>query len=124
MTVKHLYLKHTGLPIADLLVAYEIDAANRLVRLDLKDHFDSGLLITVVRRVLEEEECLRIIDNQSHSTWGPARIEYRFDVELTLAGQLFDVQIVQMSPHLRAKDAPPEFTISMHKKKCSDDQVH
>jgi len=109
--------KHTGLPIPDLRFRYEIDVPNSVVRIDLDGHLDSALLIDFARRFLEEENGIRVIDNKSFETIGPAHIEARFDIEMKLAGQLFDIKIVQLAAWGQRSCAAPVFTISMQKKK-------
>lgn len=107
-------MKHTGMPIPDLYLDYEIDRGRHVVQIRLDDHLDSQLLIWFARQVLEQQEGIRVIDDKSHETWGPAGIPGRFEIELTLAGTLFDVRIVQLGAWLQAKGSPPQFTISMH----------
>lgn len=82
----------------------------------MSDHLDSWLLVDFAK-YLEKVDGIRVIDNESHATWGPATIENRFAIELILAGRLFDVRIVQICRAVQKAGAAPEFTVSMHTRK-------
>lgn len=113
--MKKLYFKHTGLPVPDLFLQYEIDESSRLVRINLEDHFDSALFIDFARRVLEQEEGIRVIDNESVKTFGPAQIKGRFDIELLFADMIFDVKILQLGAWMQSPGTAPTFTLSIQK---------
>lgn len=104
--------KHTGLPIPDLHFTCEIDTEKRVVSFNTGDHLDSMLFIDYCMRLEKEEEIL-IVDRQSKDTWGPAQIPGRFKIELTLAGVLFGVKIVQLGDWTQLPGKPPLFTMSM-----------
>jgi len=115
--MKSFLMKHTGMPVPDLGVRYEIDAPSRVVRVDLDGHFDSALFVLFAQRVLEEDEGIKVIDDASKGTFGPAKIPGRFDIELHLAGQVFEVNILQLGDWMQRPGAAPAFTVSMLLKK-------
>lgn len=104
--------KHTGMPIPDLHFTCEIDTDKRIVSFNTGDHLDSTLFIDYCMR-LEKEHSIIIVDRQSKDTWGPASIPGRFKIELTLAGVLFGVKIVQLGDWTQPPGQLPLFTMSM-----------
>ena len=111
---KRKYVKHQMLPISDLYISYQLDKDARLLRLDLGHHFDSALLIDFVRS-LQRDEGIIAIDTKSHDTWGRAIIPDLFRVEMALCGVPFSVEFMQC--FRLDTNAPPEITISMHRRK-------
>jgi hypothetical protein len=111
--MKSILMKHTGMPIPDLGVRYEIDVPAQVARLYLERHLDSELLIDFAQRILEGREGITVIDRLSKDTFGRARIPEKYGIVLRFAGLVFDVEIVQLGDWLQGPDAPPIFTISM-----------
>ena len=111
---KRKYSKHQMLPISYLYISYQLDREARLLRIDLGHHFDSALLIDFARS-LQRDEGIIVIDSKSHDTWGRAKIPNFFRVEMAMCGVPFSVEFMQC---LRLNtNAPPEITISMHRRK-------
>jgi len=91
----HRIMKHIGLPIRDQFIEAEIDSDRRVVTLRLRDHLDSAMLIDFCRHVLESEG-VRVVDDASLATFGPAHIEGRYALEVQVEGHVFEAQVVQM----------------------------
>ena len=106
MIKKHI-VQHTGLPLPDLFVDYMVRKDIAIVRVSLGDHFDSELLIDFVR-LLEKNEGIRIIDNESHANWTPAKIKDQFALEVVLGHQIYDAEIMQLMSLGQNMQQPPK----------------
>lgn len=112
--MKRMLVKHTDLPIPDLSIDYEIDVESRIVHITLGDHLDSVLLLNFVINVLEQAG-IRTIENAPQGVWDGANTEGRYGIEVTVFGQIYRAQIVQLVK--MDKEAKVEHTISLIRKR-------
>lgn len=112
--MKRMLVKHTDLPIPDLSIDYEIDVESRIVHINLADHFDSVLLLSFVKNVLERAG-IRTIENAPSGDWDGADSEGRYGIEVMVFGQTYRAQIIQLMS--MNQDAKAEHTISLIRKR-------
>lgn len=104
-------MKHSMLPIPDLVIDYEIDSQNQLVRANLS-HVDSRLLLSFAQYLEREHPGLRLIDSASQARIGQARIKGMHNMEVSVFGLTLWACFTQV---LRLSEAQPEeFTVSLH----------
>lgn len=109
------YHKHWNLPIPDQYLECEIDAGKRLLRITIGDHLDTALLVGFCQN-LEDERGIVLVDRKSKDSWGRAHIPELYDIELSFAGILFDVQLMQMLDLSEGKAAPGKVTACLKRR--------
>ena len=111
------YFKHMGLPIADMFAEIKIDHERQFVAIRV-DHFDSALLIDAAHYVERHFAPVRLVDDASHATWGPAAIPNRYKLFLNFDDYKCEAYVVQK---VRLGSVGPEFTISLGERLVIDE---
>lgn len=111
------YLKHTGLPITDMFAEIKIDHERRFFAIRV-NHLNSAFLIDRAHYVERQFVPVRLVDDVSRATWGPAAKPNRYKLFLNFDDYKCEAHVAQK---VRLGNAGPELTFAFGERLVIDE---